>query len=452
VRDLQPAFHLAFQRSPHNCWLRSATLCWGLGAALLASYCCLSSLPLAVLAQRNDFPRNPLELLEPDPLLPQLQVARPLTVEESRQLSQALDQLSAQALALFQAGKSDDAFELWNRELRLRRVLGPRQEVRSLGRIGAIAWQDNRAGQVRVINERLQAIQTRLEQPAANPEQIQNVLISRDPDPKALRQLLGVAYQQIRAQSQAVAIYEQQLANLPTGDRRAKAEVMAALAELHFAWFDYPKAEAVYLDLLPLVRAIGPVGLVDPLQEQQPAPDDKRARLTEVDVLKRLIYSYEQTRQYEKAIATLETLIELYQGRNLPEPIPALRLAVAVNYDKQGNAEQAIANYQKTYFLAQPLRQFSYSSDALNRLGELYQAQKRSDKALEIYRFLLDVEQQSYNLYGRMMTFDRIGKIHLERQERAQAIAAFQQALALARQLNFREDYFTQQINAAQNP
>ncbi|MGA7936550.1 MAG: hypothetical protein WCA35_23550, partial [Kovacikia sp.] len=76
----------------------------------------------------------------------------------------------------------------------------------------------------------------------------------------------------------------------------------------------------------------------------------------------------------------------------------------------------------------------------------LYLANNRLDAALRVYNFLIGVEQQAYNVYGMMDAYDRIGQIYLSRKAYPQALTAFQRGLVLARQLKYKEDYFTTQI------
>ena len=48
-----------------------------------------------------------------------------------------------------------------------------------------------------------------------------------------------------------------------------------------------------------------------------------------------------------------------------------------------------------------------------------------------------------------MTTYDQIGQIYLERTNYSEALAAFQKGLELAKQLNYQEDYFTKQVEQA---
>ena len=80
-------------------------------------------------------------------------------------------------------------------------------------------------------------------------------------------------------------------------------------------------------------------------------------------------------------------------------------------------------------------------------MGKLYRSQNQIQTALEIYQAQVLLNQQSNNFYGMMNSYDIIGDIYLEQKAYQQAIAAFQQGLALAQQLKYREDYFVKKID-----
>ena len=58
-----------------------------------------------------------------------------------------------------QAGDTEQAFKIWNRELRLRRYLGMLSEIQALERVGGIAYTKNNRQQIGYITQRLQTIQ-----------------------------------------------------------------------------------------------------------------------------------------------------------------------------------------------------------------------------------------------------------------------------------------------------
>ena len=130
----------------------------------------------------------------------------------------ALDGLNAEAAAKLKAGDKVGGFELWNRELRLRRALGPLAEVDALGRVGAIAWSQNQKTEVRIITERLRAIQL---QTAKSP-QVDFPLL----------QALASAYQQVRSLQPAIELYQQILAVQRQQQPAAVEATLKTLAEL----------------------------------------------------------------------------------------------------------------------------------------------------------------------------------------------------------------------------
>jgi tetratricopeptide (TPR) repeat protein len=368
--------------------------------------------------QPDEFPPNPLEINTPDPLLPRPPIDRPLSPLERRNLEAALDQLNLQAQAQLQAGNPVAAFEIWNRELRLRRALGPLQETQALARVGEAAWNENQPYQVQIITGRLQQIQ-------------QAAQTSKPPNLQVL-EAVALAYQKVRSPGLAINVYEQLLADARQRKDAARVQtILQTMGQLHLTWFDYPKAAAVYQELLATAKTSG-------------------NRANEIVYLNQLAYIYEQSKQHEQAIAVEQQLIDLHQKAKNPEPIPALKLRIADNYQALKQIDLAEQNYQAAFTLAQPLFQLSYASEALQKLGVLYKGVDRLDLALKVYGYLVTVEQQTYNYFGMMSAFDEIGKIYLSQKAYPQAITAFQKGLQLAQQIKYREDYFNNQLQVAQ--
>jgi tetratricopeptide (TPR) repeat protein len=406
-------------RRDRSAWvnLDRINLAWlSRGGAMLAIALlglCLG-VPSVAAQEEEQFPPNPLEITEPDPLLPTLVVDRPLSPQERSVLAAALDELQAEAEATFAAGDITGALEIWNRELRLRRVLGVEQEVASLSRVGEVAWRENQTTEVRIITQRLQEIQQEVQ--AQSPTNFE-LLLS-----------IAKAHQNMRAIDSALAAYEQILAQARLQqDRTAEKNTLLAMGELHLAWFDYVNAAATYQELLALAEADG-----DALKQEE--------------YLGQLAYIYQQDNQPEQAIAVQQRLVEVYQRRQEFAEIPPLKLAIADAYVTLGRPDLAAPSYQEAFATARSTQQYAYASDALQRLANLYQSLDRIDDALTVYQLLIDVEQQSYNTYGMMETYDQIGQLHRAQGNTNQAIAAFRRGLELAQQLNYRVSYFTDQI------
>ena len=383
---------------------------------LIAFYLFFSSPGIAATNNQNpnpnEFAPNPLEIRSTDdPLLPRTDRRRILTSSERATLSTALDQLNASAAAKFQAGDRVGAFEIWYRELRLRRYIGPLSEVQALGRVGAIAWQQNTRSDVQIITKRLQTIQLEAQKKPQG-------------DLELLRSL-GSAYQQVNAPQLAVGVYEQILASARQQQDVATQEtILLTLADLNISYFEYTKAADNYRELLRLA-------------------EEKSDRIKQVAYLKQLAYIYDQTKQYQLAIKTKQQLIDNQQDLL---QIPALKLSIGDNYATLGLLEQAAQNYQEAYTFAFQQEMYSSAGSALQKLANLFQNSNQMQQALEVYQNLLSVNALAKDAYATMNAYDQIGKIYLTLKDYPQALNAFQQGLQIAKGLQYREAYFAQQI------
>ena len=409
-------------------------------AALLL---CFSSTALAV----DEKPKpqepvfNPLEIKKPDPLLPQIPKRGTVSPEVQERLRPTLDELDTQATELFKAKRADEAFAVWYRELRLRRALGRVEEVRALGRVGEIAWQENRKFDSQVIAKRLLEIQTEAEK---------NKVLNLE-----LLQALGQTYRQVRLLEPASEVYEKILtAQEQQGDTAAQEETRKLLAQLYTERFKYPEAAKYYKILLEQAQARGD-------------------RVNELAYLQQLVYVYSKAQQPENALRAKQDLAATFPPNDAR--LPALKIAIAGDYEAIGqqklaiaadykernqpteaskHEEEAYANlerasqiYQESYQQAWALQQWAYASEALQKLATLYRSSNQLDSALQIYDVLLKTQQQSYNFYGLMNTYDKMGQIYLEQKKYSQALDVFQKGLELAKSLQYQENYFSNQID-----
>ncbi len=378
-----------------------------------------NSLTLAETKKPDRFSPSPLEINTLDPLLPPNAQQQPLSVQQQQQLELALDKLHQEASAKLQAGDRQGAFNAWNRELRLRRYLGPLKEVQALGRVGAIAFQNNERQEVQYITQRLQAIQ----------KQTKAQFV---PDLDLL-QALGQAYQQVRSPQAALEVYNRLLAIVRQQKNAAKeVEILTTIGNLHLNWFDYPQAAVTYEELLKLALARG----------------DAAGQLT---YLQQLAYIYQQGKQPQQAIRIRNQLAQIYQKQNNPSQLPALNLAIGSDYESLAREnpnllQQAFNNYQQAYITAWQLQQYLRAAEALQKLIALYRSQGQTQEALQASEILLQAQQLASNVYGLMKAYDLIGQIYLERKDYPQALRAFQKGLEMAQQLRYDEDYFSGQI------
>ncbi|QIR38325.1 hypothetical protein HCG51_17525 [Tolypothrix sp. PCC 7910] len=369
--------------------------------------------------QPDKFPPSPLENIIPDPLLSPLGDPTKLTPAQLQQLEPQLDQLNQEAAAKLQGGDALAAFELWNRELRLRRLYGSLTEVQALSRVGGIAFNQNNREEVQYITQRLQAIQQQtLSQPLL--------------DLQLLRSL-GGAYEQVRSPKQALEVYNRLLTVvLEQKNATAIIDTLKSIGEVHLAWFDYPQAATTYQQLLSLATAQG----------------DK---LNEVAYLQELAYIYEQGKDFQQSIKILNKLEQVYTAENNTTSLPKLKLAIASNYQvlaKENPAllPEAFKNYQQAYTTAWELEQYVDAGEALQQLITLYRSQGQINDALQTSQILIEAQTKASNFYGMMQAYDQIGQIYLEGKQYPQALGAFQKGLELAQQLKYDETYFTQQI------
>ena len=367
----------------------------------------------------DKFPPNPLEIRVLDPLLPNFLHQQPLTSQERENLETQLNELNQQAADTLKAGNKQEAFDIWNREIRLRRYLGPLTEVQALSRVGGIAWRENDRQEVQYITERSQTIQ---KQPL-NANNLQ------------LLQALGQVYQEVRSPNLAALVYNQVLAIVTQRhDIKAEVETLNTIAALNTTWFNYPQAAAAYEELLKISASTGDT------QNQQLA------------YLQQLAYIFEQAQQPQEAVNTLNQLVKIYARQNDLTQLPALKIAIGSNYEvlaKQNPnlLKEAFNNYQQAYTTAWQLQQYDRSGEALQKLITLYRSQGQINEALQVSQILVQAEEQAANSYGLINAYDQVGQINLERKDYPQARAAFEKGLELAQQLNYyNQSYFTEQI------
>ena len=369
-----------------------------------------------VLAQRNL--QNPLEITEVDPLLPTGGESRELTDPERRQLANRLGRLDQQAKVFLQAGDLENTVLVWNRFLRLSRSLGTIPEIQALGRIGDIAWNKNITTQVNTISDRLQVIQRSLMQ-RSQQEKIDIPTL----------QALGTAYQQLRSPNLAIPIYRQLLAQAKEKqDINATENNLRILGQLHMDWFDYPQAALTYQELFDFSVKINDFA-------------------NQVNYLEELAYIYDQLKDQEKSIAIKQKLINYYQAKpELQVKIPNLLVHIGSSYTTLGNPQAARDNYQRAYEIAIVSKQFATARDALQGLALLYRTYNQPNTALQIYQILIQVNQQSYDYYDSMNTYDQMGQIYLQQKDYAQALNVFLEGLKIARSLQYQELYFSAQV------
>jgi tetratricopeptide (TPR) repeat protein len=361
---------------------------------------------------------NPLkrEIDARDPVIPPGYGKRELSSFEIYRIEREIKKLDQNAQAEWQQGNPDRAFELWYRQLKLARAINPEVEIIALGNIGAIAWQENRAEDLRNIANRLIAVEQEISLEDSTPELLKH---------------FAKAYGQVRYLSQEIGIYQQILSNhQQQNNLRAVTETLETLGKLYIAQFNYPEAALTYQELLSLAEA-----------------KSSATASQQVDFyLNTLINLYDRTNQIKPAIATRKRLIANYTKSKKPEPVARLQLAIAHNYAALNQPKKAQVAYEQAVDLASATQQLVIAKQALGSLGKLYLQQGQDEKAIATLTQLLKLQQQSYDHYGLINTYDTLGKISLASGQKKLAKDYFQQALELAQTLNYNVEYFKRQI------
>ncbi len=356
----------------------------------------------------------PSKLPQQNPLLPNPAIERPLSPLERKRIAAALNDLDVQAKAELRAGNKDEAFTIWYRELRVWREFGRLEEIKALGRVGEIAFQENRKQDVQIITERLEIIQAEVEKEG-----------DLSPD---LLQALGKAYEQVKAPGQALNIYEKILANArQAGDIETEKAALNILGNFHLAWFDYCQAANTYQDLLSLA--------------QQESDTNQ-----EIAYLENLAYIYEQDKLSAQKLAIQKQLEQLYLANQKYEKLASLKISLGDAYRVLEQLDSASQSYQEAFQAAWAIQQFDAASQAFQKLAQLYYENDEPEAALTIYQELLKIDNYGYNDYSRMETFEKMAKIYLEQENYQSALQAYENALAIASSLGYNQTYFQTQI------
>jgi len=369
------------------------------------------------------YPPSPLENADPDPWYPDPSV--PLSPSDRQTLLTRLEGLNMEATALLTAGQTQAAFDLWNRELRLRRGLGVDEELTALVRVGAIAWEQKEFYEMQVIARRARAIQTDL---LGDPLDRGDDLDRPEPSLTTLR-LLADTYAAVQLREPAVEMYEYALTDAnQRGDRLAAEETLRIIGDLNYGDLNFEDAVADYEELVDLATARGDA-------------------LSLEFYLERLAFMYDQLERPTEAIPVKQKLITHYQTLLDIPRVTALHIAIGNDYRSLGEVESAIDHYQQAYAIAWEASQFYRAGEAITQLAALLEAQQRDEEALNVYRIAIDINTISNDRYGLMTTYDKIAQVYQRRNAYRQALDAYQRGLEVAQQINGRTAYFQAQID-----
>ncbi|MGF1523935.1 MAG: tetratricopeptide repeat protein [Leptolyngbyaceae cyanobacterium] len=375
--------------------------------------------PMMVWAQavpaevRDPFLADP-ELMEPrDPLLPELPVVRRLSPLEKVELETALDELAAEGERLHFQGETDRAFQVWMREVRLRRVLGYEAEIQAMQRVGLRAWEDSRSQETQLLTLRLR--------------QIQAELLSQEPLDIPLLESVAATFEVLRDIDSAIAVYETLIVRAAqAGDREERQRLLENLASLQESWFRFEVAGKTYQSLL--------------------VANNGSDALKQVEYLQGAIRNYQDAGELSTTVGLQRRLLAQYQTTSTLQPIPALLLAIARNYRDLEDLPQARTYYLIAHSTAFGQNQTNIAREAVEDLTAIYAALERPADVLYLYQQQIALDRLSYDGYELMQVFDKLGQFHETQGEPDAAITAYQEGLILATHLKHREVYFKYQL------
>ena len=356
------------------------------------------------------FLTDPLEAEPRDPLVPTTEVERPLSPLELYYIELELFKLDEQARSLLLAQQPDAAFELWMREVQLRRLFGLDAELEALNRIGQQAWNEQRSQEIRLIAVRLERI-WEAEKATASLELVETI---------------AAIAQTLRMRDTSTEIYQQLIAMTATEPASQQGWVVI-LASHYLQWFDFDNAAQLYTQLVDRAELQGNT-------------------VEHTQYLKDLIYSYQQAKAYGQALPAQSELLRLYRATGQNDREPPLEIAMARNFRAIDGYAQALNYYNLAYVTAQSLQLYGHVSTVLKDLGALYAEQGLTNEALTMYNLLVRAEQQAYNQHGILEAYDRLGQLYLSIDDPANALIAFRAGLAFAESLQYREAYFRGEV------
>ena len=371
-----------------------------------------------VLAQEQETQENPLNIETNSNLIPRIN--RQLSDFERRIVQEKVTELDQQAQLEWKAGNQEKAFELSYEAIRLSKYINIELELKTITKVASVAWENNRNQDLNFLTERLLFLESEQssDDSGINPD---------------LLNLFADAYETLHNIDKSISTNQQILRLARHENDTAKIQnTLDKIGKFYLGKFDYYQALPIYEELLGLAQNDGNY-------------------LQEGIYLRQLAEINGAILQPENAINYKNILAENYLQNQELLPIPALKISIADDYKTMDKPEEASQMYQEAFALAWSLEQYATAGDALKKLGKLYQQYEQSDYALEIYQQLIKIEQQSYNLYGLMNTYEQIGLIYQQKQEYSQARQAFEKALEISRHIKYKEDYFLGKINQLDN-
>jgi tetratricopeptide (TPR) repeat protein len=128
----------------------------------------------------------------------------------------------------------------------------------------------------------------------------------------------------------------------------------------------------------------------------------------------------------------------------------SLLISIGNDYRSLKDYPRAVENYQKAFNLAWSLNYLGFAEEALGNIADLYAQNKQFDYALSAYRSLIVIQKKSYNYYGLMQSYDKMGDIYFANQNYNLALDCYKNSLKFAQSLKYQTDVLIKKIQKTQ--
>ena len=164
-----------------------------------------------------------------------------------------------------------------------------------------------------------------------------------------------------------------------------------------------------------------------------------------VDAIREAAIQLEHDGRAAKAVRLLKELLKTGDSHVLPIEKARLRAALGGMVWKQGNVAKARVLAADAVRPAEESGSSEALSEALFTLGEVtyleaaYMGRGELGDAMEHHRRALDIRRQVGDRRGESLSLSRMGVIHERMEQHDEALACYEEALAIAKELDFPE-------------
>jgi tetratricopeptide (TPR) repeat protein len=413
-------------------------------------------------------------------------------IEQALEIGQSQDrQLKLLAInnmgLVYQAtGQPQQALELYEQALQLRREMGDRAgEAATLNNMGLVyratghpqqalelleqalplkREMDDRDGAAATLNNMAEVYQA-TGQPQRSLELFEQALtINREVGNRAGEATtlnnMATVYQATGQPQRSLELYEQALTiHREVGNRAMEANTLSNMAAVYQTTGQSQRALEVYEQALPIRRAVGdrvgeatilkniadvyrttgqPQRALELLEQALTIDREVDNRAGEAATLNGLAEVYRTTGQPQRALELLEQALLLMREVGDRAGEAATLNGLAVVYRATGQPQQALELLERALLLMREVDNRAGEATTLSGLAEVYRATGQSQRALELLEQALTIDREVDNRAGEAATLNNIADVYRTTGQPKRALELFEQALLLMREVGDR--------------